>query len=199
MVLGDKFRNLVSSVQTVAARVGEEREVRLPEGLINAAIDRLVVKGDLRSLVLHFSEERLQLDVVLLKSGSRIHVSGQFALAGIDMNQHHQKMSLRQMEPLAVAVSPSGSSAQRLLLRLLSPWLGVLAGMAFRRALRGIEGTFIESGGGAGRLFHFDLSPHIARDSLLMTTISTLNVTGARFEPAELVLRGNINVLGMFA
>lgn len=194
MAIGDRFKNLVSTVQTVAARVGEERELSIPENLINAAIDRLVVKGDIEYLAVRLGEGALQIDVELRTAWAHLAMTGDFELDDILIDERRQLISLRQLRTLDVRTSRHASSGYRLLFLTLSPVLGWLAGLAFRRALRGLEGASV-----TGNHYHFDLSPHIRKDSWLMTTISTLNVTGARFEPAVLVLRGNINVLGAFS
>ncbi len=191
MAWGDRFRHLVSTVQTVAAKVAEERELAVPENLINAAIDRLVVKGDIESLAVRLSDGLLQIDIELRTAWARLALTGDFGLDDILIDQRRQFISLRQLRTLDVRTSRYASDWHRFFLLALSPLLGWLTGQAFRRALRGLEGASV-----AGNRYHFDLSPHIRKDSWLMTTLSTLNVSGARFEPASLVLRGNINVLG---
>lgn len=194
MAFGDRFKNLVSTVQTVAARVGEERELAVPENLINAAIERLVVKGDIEYLAVRLGEDLLQIDLELRTAWARLAMTGDFELDDILLDQRRQFISLRQLRTLQVRTSRYASDWHRLLLTLMSPALGWLTGQAFRRALRGLEGASV-----AGNRYHFDLSPHIGKESWLMTTVSTLNVTGARFEPGVLVLRGNVNVLGVFS
>ncbi len=194
MAIGDRFKGLVSTVQTVAARVGEERELSLPENLINAAIDRLVVKDDIEYLAVRLGEGVLQIDIELRTAWAHLAMTGDFELDDIAIDQRRQFISLRQLRTLDVRTSRHASDWYRLLFLTLSPVLGWLTGQAFRRALRNLEGASV-----AGNRYHFDLSPHIRKDSWLMTTINTLNVSGARFEPGVLVLRGNINVLGVFS
>lgn len=189
--LGDRLKGLVSAVQGVAARVSEERELPLPEHLINAAIDRLVVKGDLEYLAVRLGEDLLQIDVELHTAWARLAVTGDFELDAIGIDRRRQFVSLRQVRTLDVRTSRHASAWHRLFFQLLSPALGWLAGLAFRHGLRRLEGASV-----AGDVFRFDLSPYIRKDSWLMTTISTLNITGARFQPGTLVLRGGIDVLG---
>lgn len=194
-MVGDRIRDLVSSVQGVSTRrVGEARELAIPEALINAAMDRLVVKGDLEQLALRLGTDVLQIDVELRTAWAQLAMTGHFELAGIVIEKRWQHLDLRQLRTLDVRTSRHASSWHRLLLLALSPILGWLAGLAFRHALRGLEGVRV-----AGSDYHFDLSPHIRKDSWLMATISTLNISGARFEPGLLVLRGNLNVLGAFS
>ncbi|MEL0028146.1 MAG: hypothetical protein VW625_05725 [Perlucidibaca sp.] len=193
-MVGEHFKELVSAVENLTARVTESHELAVPEGLINAAIDRLVVKGRLESLVIRLGEGVLRIDVDLYTSWARLGVTGDFSLVDILIEQRRQQISLRQSGKLHVTTSKYSTDWHRYLLMLLSPFLGTLAEFAFRRALRDIEGVRI-----AADEYHFDLAPHISKDSWLMKTISTLNITGARFEPEKLVLRGNLNVMGAWS
>jgi len=192
--IGRRIKNVVGVVQSVAMKVGEERELPVPEGVINSAIERWLVKGALKSMIVRLHEGTMRLDAELMLFGSCLKAAGNFTLEDLCVNQQRQFITLHQAGRIETLEISHSSPKWRALFFVLRPFHSVLATWALRRLLNKLEGVAV-----VGPVYHFDLSRYIGNDPKRITTISTVNVSSGRLEDGALILVGNINLMGLFA
>lgn len=196
MGIGRRIKNVVDAVQSVAMNiaVGEERELPVPEGVINSAIERWLVKGALQSMIVRLHPGVMRLDAELMIFGSCLKASGNFALEDLCINQQRQFVTLHQSGAIETLEISHASSKWRALFFVLRPLHSLLATWALRHVLNKLDGVAV-----VGPVYHFDLSRYIGNDPARITAISTVNVSRGRLDDGALILMGNINFMGLFS
>ncbi len=194
MSLGDSLRAVVDTAQAVVSGVAQEKELPVPEAVINAAIERWLLGGALVSMVARVFEDGLRLDVELMVVGSRLKVAGRFVLQDICINQQMQFLTLRQEGSLDVQALGHRWPWWRTAFLMVWPLRSWLAAFALKTLLNRVDGIT-----SLGSVYHFDLAPYIRREPQLITLVSTVNVVRGRLEDGVLMLGGHINLRGLLA
>lgn len=194
MNLGEHLKTVVDTAQAVVSGVTQEKELPVPEAVINAAIERWLLGGALVSMVARVFDDGLRLDVELMLAGSRLKVAGRFALQDICINQQMQFVTLRQQGELEVQALGHRWPWWRTAFLMVWPLRSWLAAFALRTLLNRVDGIT-----SLGAVYHFDLAPYIRQEPRLVTLVSTVNVVRGRFENGVLMLGGHINLRGLLA
>lgn len=185
----------LSSLGRTGNRVQAEltpREFPLPDAVLNAALLRYGVQGDIRRLSVACHAGCLTLDIAFTTPWAQVAVSGDFRIDDFHLDGALQRVLLAQQGRLRVQADNFAAPWQGSVYRLLSPVSGWLAERLLKHFLLKLKGTRI-----LRRHYRFDLSHYIPAQSWLALTARTVPLHGARCEPGTLVLLGHVDVLGV--
>lgn len=171
--------------------LSQEREIFIPEGMINTALTAMLGKdGLVRSLLVECRDGGLDIDALVMHEGNEIQIRAAFELQSITVNRHKQTVALRESrEPeLLLKRWASTTGKWKLLLRL---WAcrRLLRQHPLHYALRKLEGFEINQG-----VYRIDLSTYVRQRAALVAALYAVDVRNAALRPGGVVLRGSANV-----
>lgn len=180
-----------SALRDLTDNLSQEREIFLPEGMINTAVTALLGKdGDVRSVLLECHDGFADLDALVWHEGTEIQIRATFELQSVTVNKHKQSVVLRERQPPELVFRHFPSTWVKLKL-LVQVWAcrNLLREHPLHHALRKMEGVEIVNG-----VYRLDLSSQVRQKAALVAALYAVDIRNASLREGGLQLRGSANV-----
>lgn len=180
-----------NALRDLSDTLTQEREIFLPDGMINTAVTAMLGKDDtVRSVLLECHDDFVDLDILAWHEGVEVQIRATFELQSVTINRHKQAVALRERRPpeLSFRHFPSAWVKAKLLLQV---WAcrALLRQHPLHYALRQMDGIEISQG-----VYRIDLSHWVRQKAALVAALYAVDIRNATLREGGLQLRGAANI-----
>ena len=180
-----------SAIRDWTDTLSQEREIFIPEGMINTAVTAMLARdGDIKSVLVECHDGFADIDVLVMHEGTEIQIRATFELQSVTINRHKQGVVLRERQPPELSFRHFPSTWHKIRL-LLQVWAcrTLLREHPLHHALRKRDGVEINNG-----VYRLDLSPWVRQKAALVAALYAADIRNATLREGGLLLRGSANV-----
>lgn len=180
-----------SAIRDWTDTLSQEREIFIPEGMINTAITAMLGKdNEVKSVLVECHDGFADLDILVTHEGTDIQIRATFELQSVSINRHKQTVVLRERQPPELIFTRFASTWQKIQL-LVRVWAcrTILREHPLHHVLRQREGVEINNG-----VYRIDLSHWVRQKAALVAALYAADIRTATLREGGLMLRGAANV-----
>lgn len=168
----------------------DEREIFIPEGMLNTGLTAITGDDSLQSLLIQCHDDWLEVDALARHDGIDLQIRVSFRLQSLTINRHQQVLVFREREAAQISIRQFPSALAKAWL-LLQIWgcRHFLRKDPLQYAVNKMEGFEVRDG-----VYRLDLSPFVRQKSALVAALYALDIRDARVREGGIYIIGSANV-----
>jgi hypothetical protein len=181
----------ISAVRDWTDSLSQEREIFIPDGMINTAVTALLPKDSVvKSVLVECHDGFADLDILANHEGTEVNILLTFELQSLTINRHKQAVALRERQPPELSFRYFPSAWHKVWL-LLQVWAcrNLLRQHPLHHVLRKTDGVEISNG-----VYRIDLSLWVRQKAALIAALYAVDIRQATLREGGLLVRGAANV-----